>query len=70
VSASGDPIAVSSQSTTARALLKDSRGDYLHDTGVRLRVSDHVAAGSWSLEGMNLAYQILPGLERRMPGGM
>jgi hypothetical protein len=70
VTTDGSPIAVSSQSTTARALLKDAQGQYLHDTGLRLRISDNTAAGSWSLEGMNLAYQILPGLERRMPGGM
>lgn len=67
VSTSGDPLAVSSATTTARALLKDSMGNYLHDTGCRLRISDAAANGSWSLEGMNLAYQIIPGLERRMP---
>lgn len=64
---SGDPIVVSQASTTARAALKNSSGDFLADTGMRLRVYDNAANGSWSLEAMNLAYQILPGLGRRMP---
>jgi hypothetical protein len=33
---------------------------------MRLRVYDNATNGSWSLEAMNLAYQLLPGLERRM----
>lgn len=65
--ASGHPLVVSIASTTARAVLKNSTGDCLHDTGMRLRVYDESMNGSWSLEGMNLAYQILPGMERRMP---
>lgn len=66
VTADGDPLVISQSSTNARALLKNSSGDFLHDTGLRLRVYDNAADGSWSLEAMNLAYQILPGLERRM----
>lgn len=63
----GDPLVIAQSSTNARALLKDSTGDFLHDTGLRLRVYDNAMDGSWSLEAMNLAYQILPGLQRRMP---
>jgi hypothetical protein len=67
LTADGDALVVSQASTNARALLKNSSGDYLNDTGMRLRVYDNAANGSWSLEAMNLAYQILPGLGRRMP---
>lgn len=66
--ADGDPITVSQASTTARAILKNTTGDYLHDIGVRMRVYDNAANGSWSLEYMQLAYQILIGLQRRMQG--
>lgn len=63
----GDPIVVSQQSTNLRTPLKNSSGDYLHDEGMRLRVGDNASNGSWSIEAMTLAYQILPGQERRMP---
>ncbi len=63
---SGDSLLVSSQSSTEMAVLKDSRGKYLHDESMRLRVSDNSANGSWALEAMNLGYQILPGVTRRM----
>jgi hypothetical protein len=65
--ASGDPLTVAVASSQARALLQSSAGRYLHDEGIRLRIGDNASSGSWALEGMNLAYQILPGLERRMP---
>lgn len=66
VTADGDTIILASDSTQARAILKNSSGDYLHDEGVRLKVGDNASNGSWSLEGFNLAYQRLPGLQRRM----
>lgn len=62
----GDAIVVSLLSTLLRTVLKDSSGDYLHDEGIRLRVGDNAANGSWSIEALTLAYQILPGLQRRM----
>lgn len=65
-SASGDPLTVSVASSLIRAQLKSSAGRYLHDEGVRLRIGDSASLGSWSLEGFGLAYQTLPGLERRM----
>jgi len=67
VSADGDDVVVSQQSTNLRTPLKDSSGNYLHDEGIRLRIGDNASNGSWSLEAMTLAYQILPGQERRMP---
>lgn len=59
------PDDVNRQSTQDKVLLKNSTGDYLHDEGVRLRISDNAANGSWSLEAFTLAFQILPGLGRR-----
>lgn len=68
VDASGNPLVVSQQSSLIRAILQGSGGRYLHDVGLRLRVSDNAALGQWSLESMALAYQELPGLQRRMQG--
>jgi hypothetical protein len=67
VTADGSALIVAQLSTPAKALTKSSRGVYLHDEGMRLRVRDNSTNGSWSLEAMNVAYQILPGNERRMP---
>jgi hypothetical protein len=66
VSASGDEIRVAGSSIQAKVLLHNSVGDYLHTEGVRLRVGDDGTNGSWSLEAFSLAYQILPGLNRRV----
>jgi hypothetical protein len=65
LTADGDTILVSSSSAQAKALLHTSVSDYLHDEGIRLRVKTNGTAGSWALEAMQLAYQILPGLKRR-----
>jgi hypothetical protein len=67
ITADGDTLVVSQQSTNLRTPLKDSGGKYLHDEGIRLRIGDNASNGSWSLEAMTLAYQIMPGQERRMP---
>jgi hypothetical protein len=66
LSADGDWLVLSQATSEARAVMVDSKGRYLHDEGVRLRIGDDASLGSWSLEAMNLAYQILPGLQRRM----
>lgn len=59
-------ILVSQASTALRVILGDSRSDYLHDEGIRLRIGDNASNGSWAIEAMTLAYQIMPGLQRRM----
>lgn len=64
----GEALIVNEATTQLQALLHDSAGEYLHDEGIRLRIGDTDANGSWSLEGMTLAYQILPGLRRRLQG--
>jgi hypothetical protein len=53
--------------TQDRVLLKttSNAGDYLHDEGVRLRLSDNASNGSWALEAFTLGFQVLPGLKRR-----
>jgi hypothetical protein len=65
VSASSDSIIISLESSQGRVLLHTPNGDYLHDTGLRLRVSDNASNGSWALEAVSLAYQVLPGTYRR-----
>lgn len=65
----GSSILVASASVMQRVQLKSgSRARYLYDVGLRLRISDNSTNGSWSLEGMALAFQPLPGLQRGMQG--
>lgn len=50
----------------ARVLLKNSSSkDFFSDTGVRLKFTNN-SGGSWTINGLNLTYQIMPGLQRRM----
>ena len=46
--------------------MEGSTGDYIQDVGCRIRISDDAQNGSWSLEGMTLGYQVLPGATRRL----
>ena len=46
--------------------LEGTNGDYIEDVGCRIRISDDAQNGSWSLEGMTLGYQLLPGARRRL----
>ena len=46
--------------------LEGTNGDYIQDVGCRIRISDDSQNGSWSLEGMTLGYQLLPGATRRL----
>ncbi len=61
----GDGLLAALASAQAKALLHTPNGRYLHDEGIRLRIGDNASNGSWALEAMTLAYQILPGLKRR-----
>lgn len=63
-SADASTVVLSANSTLDRVQFKTSSGDYLYDRGIRLRIYDAAQAGSWSLESMQLAYQIMPGLKR------
>jgi len=62
----GDSIGVDTDLLQEIVLLKKSTGDYMLDTGIRLRVSDNSQGASWAIEGMTLAYQSLPGHRRRL----
>lgn len=50
-----------------KVLLKttSNNGDYLHDEGLRIRISDNATNGSWAVEALTLAFQVLAGLKRR-----
>jgi hypothetical protein len=65
ITADSSTILVAVASAQGKALLHTTGGDYLNDTGIRLKISSNGTAGSWALEAMELAYQILPGLKRR-----
>jgi hypothetical protein len=65
LTADGSSISLSAASAQVKALLQTDSGDYLHDEGIRLRIGTNSTAGTWSLEAMELAFQLLPGLKRR-----
>jgi hypothetical protein len=65
LTADGSMILCSADSAQAKAILHTSTGDYLHDEGIRLRIKTNGTAGTWALEAMQLAFQILPGQRRR-----
>lgn len=64
LTADGSSISVGSTSVQGKALLHVN-SDYLHDEGFRLRISTNDTGAGWSLEALELAYQILPGQHRR-----
>lgn len=64
LSASGDPLVFSQLTTQAKVrLITDGR--FLHDTGLRLRISDTSDSSSWAIEAMTVAYQTMEGQKRR-----
>jgi len=65
-SADGSDLQVTVASDIIRVLLRDSTTDYLHHEGMRLRISSEASQGQWALEGIMLAWQALPGLNRRI----
>tara|TARA_R100000306_G_scaffold61950_1_gene66300 strand:- start:488 stop:2548 length:2061 start_codon:yes stop_codon:yes gene_type:complete len=62
------PIVSHHESAHRIIKLQSSNGYYVEDVGMRVRISDDSTDGSWSLEGMTLGYQMLPGASRRMQG--
>ena len=46
--------------------MEGSNGDFIQDVGCRIRISDDSSNGSWSLEGMTIGFQVLPGATRRL----
>lgn len=61
----GDAINCALDTSQMRARFADINGRYLHDSGIRLRIGDSQSTASWAMEAITLAYQILPGLQRR-----
>lgn len=64
-SSDGNAVTAYVISVQDQTVMKDMAGRYLHDTSMRLRLTKETGAG-WSIEAMNVAYQFLPGLKRRL----
>ena len=64
--ASNSDIVVPYDSVQKIMNLEGNTGTYTEDVGLRIRISDDAANGSWSLEGMTVGYQLLPGATRRL----
>ena len=62
----GSNITVPYESVQKIINLEGTNGHYIEDVGCRIRISDDAANGSWSLEGMTVGYQVLPGARRRL----
>ena len=62
----GSNVTVAFDSVQTIINLEGSNGDFVQDVGCRIRISDDATNGSWSLEGMTLGYQVLPGATRRL----
>jgi hypothetical protein len=65
ITADGSFILSDASTVQGKAQLHTSTSDYLHDTGIRLRISTNDAVSSWFFEAMSIAYQLLPGQKRR-----
>lgn len=65
LTANSSEIYLAKATAQAKAILHSAVGDYLHDEGIRVRVKANSTNGSWALEAMQLAYQILQGFKRR-----
>lgn len=65
LTADDSSILIAILSAQGKSFLTTSSGDYLHDEGIRLRVSSNDMLGAWALEAMQLGFQLLPGLRRR-----
>jgi hypothetical protein len=65
LSADGSFILTAASTVQGKAQLHTASNDYLHDTGMRLRVSTNDTTSSWFFEAMTIAYQLLPGQKRR-----
>lgn len=64
-SAGADDVYVLLSLSQSKVKLIESDGRYTHDLGIRLRIGDNAADGSWAIEALGIAYQVLPGHKRR-----
>ena len=65
ITADGSFVLSAATTVQGKAQLHAAGNDYLHDTGMRLRVSTNDTTSSWFFEAMEIAYQLLPGQKRR-----
>jgi hypothetical protein len=63
--AGGDSLVTSVSTAQLKVSLSTATGRLLHSEAIRLRVRDTSTTSNWALEGLTLAYQILPGQKRR-----
>jgi len=68
--AADDGSTQGSTSGTGASLMRikmrtSATNDYLHSTGVRLKIQAGSTNDQWAIESLELAYQVLPGLHRR-----
>ena len=62
----GSNITIPFDSVQTIINMEGTNGDFIQDVGCRIRISDDASNGSWSLEGMTLGFQTLPGATRRL----
>mgnify|MGYP003637423553 CR=1 FL=1 len=62
----GNNITVPFNSVQTIINMEGTNGGFIQDVGCRIRISDDASNGSWSLEGMTLGFQVLPGATRRL----
>ena len=65
LTAADSEIAVALGSAQSKIRLQTGSGDFLYDEGIRIRVKTNATTAPWALEAMQLAFQVLPGLNRR-----
>lgn len=60
----GEDIMAALATSVIRVYLQGDDGRYLYNRGLRLRIKAEANQGQWAIEGLNLAYKTMPGLNR------
>lgn len=64
--AGGNILRVSADGALIRTKLQDALGRYAHSRGLRLRIRATTVVSQWSLSGIDVGYQLLPGQTREI----
>ena len=64
-SSDSETLIMSTASVHLKKLIKDG-GSYIHSEGIRFRIKDSTDSEPWAIEAFSVAYQLLPGLKRRI----
>jgi len=64
-SSDGETIIMSTAGVHLKKLIKDG-ARYVHSEGIRFRIKDSTDSEAWAIEAFSVAYQLLPGLKRRI----